>query len=526
MNERHPADTRTVTILPEKRTIAATPGDNLLAILADHGILLRSDCGGKGVCGKCLVELVGDGGPALAAPACSCTVTEDMAIVIPPGSLVPPHIVDKAEIFLPSSFQQAALAAEDSLGIAVDLGSTTIAVYLVDRAARRVLSSLAVKNPQSLHGDDVMSRIGYVGDQAERLARLQRLTCGAILWAVDALTARAAPRRLLPAAMVIVGNPTMIHILLGVSPASIGISPYEPQFFSARNSDAATLGLGAVAATVRTLPQISGFIGGDILAAAIATELTGQPPGTLLIDLGTNGELLLKGEDGFYATSCATGPAFEGAAISCGMQAMPGAIERIAIDARQRPSPSTIAPGSGTAVAPQGICGSGIVSGIAAMLARGVINHSGALARILPEGLEGQRDGVRTYRIHREASGEEIAISQKDVRQVQLGKAALISGIDFLLARAGIAKPTRVLVAGAFGSHLDKRDLLTLGMLPPLPPEDIVMVGNAAGSGAVMVLCDPGYVKQAEELAARTTVINLAADPLFQEHFITRLSFP
>ncbi len=525
MNERHPADTRTVTILPEKRTIAATPGDNLLAILADHGILLRSDCGGKGVCGKCLVELVGDGGPALAAPACSCTVTEDMAIVIPPGSLVPPHIVDKAEIFLPSSFQQAALAAEDSLGIAVDLGSTTIAVYLVDRAARRVLSSLAVKNPQSLHGDDVMSRIGYVGDQAERLARLQRLTCGAILWAVDALTARAAPRRLLPAAMVIVGNPTMIHILLGVSPASIGISPYEPQFFSARDSDAATLGLGAVAATVRTLPQISGFIGGDILAAAIATELTGQPPGTLLIDLGTNGELLLKGEDGFYATSCATGPAFEGAAISCGMQAMPGAIERIAIDARQRPTATTIANGSAPA-APQGICGSGIVSGIAAMLARGVIDHSGALARTLPEGLEGQRDGVRTYRIHREASKEEIAISQKDVRQVQLGKAALISGIDFLLARAGMAKPTKVLVAGAFGSHLDKRDLLTLGMLPPLPPEDIVMVGNAAGSGAVMVLCDPGYVKQAEELAARTTVINLAADPLFLENYITRLSFP
>ncbi len=525
MNEHQPAATRTVTILPEKRCIAAACGDNLLAILADHGILLRSDCGGKGVCGKCLVQVVGDKGQSLASPACSCTVTEDMAIAIPSGSLVPPHIVDKAEIFLPASFQQAAGAAQDSLGVAVDLGSTTIAVYLVDPAARRVLSSLAVKNPQSLHGDDVMSRIGYVGDNAERLTRLQRLTCGAILWAVNALTARTASASLDLASMVVVGNPTMIHLLLGLSPASIGISPYVPQFVTAKDSDATSLGLGAVASTVRTLPQISGFIGGDILAAAVAAELTRQPAGTLLIDLGTNGELLLKGEDRFYATSCATGPAFEGAAISCGMQAMPGAIERIAIDAGQRPTATTIANGSAP-VAPQGICGSGIVSGLAAMLARGVIAPSGALAKALPEGLEGQRDGVRTYRIHRDDQGNEIAISQKDVRQVQLGKAALISGIDFLLARAGIDRPSKVLVAGAFGSHLDKRDLLTLGMLPPLPPEDITMIGNAAGSGAVMVLCDPRYLQEAEELASRTTVINLAADPLFQEHFITRLSFP
>ena len=527
MNQQPAKPSCRIDILAEQRTIAAAPGDSLLDLLTANGILLRADCGGKGVCGKCLVEVVTDHPPNRLLPACGCKVDKDMTIAIPPASRISPHIVDKAEITLPASFAQTVGTDDGDVGhgIAVDLGTTTIAAYLVDRGGRRVLSSLAVKNPQSLYGDDVMSRIGYVGGSIQRLWRLQRLTAGAILWAIDALAAQFPELPELSTTMVVVGNPTMIQLLLGVSPASIGISPYVPSFFEARDNNSSTLGLGRRAETVRTLPQISGFIGGDILAAGVAAELASRPPGTLLIDLGTNGELLLRGEEGFFATSCATGPAFEGATISCGMQAVPGAIDRIRIDGRQQPSFTTIAGKGEMAGQPLGICGSGVISGVAAMLQAGVIEKSGAMAKDLPPPLIDEEAGVRRYLLAENGTGGKVAITQKDIRQVQLGKAALISGIEFLLAAAGMVTPTEILVAGAFGSHLDKHDLLALGMLPVIGPERITMIGNAAGSGAIMALCDDRYLQTARNMASQTKVINLAADPGFQEHFITRLSF-
>lgn len=527
MNQQPAKNSYRIDILPDKLTLTATPGESLLDLLTAGGMLLRTDCGGKGVCGKCLIEVVAALPPNRFLPACTCKVESDMTIAIPPASRVSPHIVDKAEIALPASFFQAARAdgGAAGYGVAVDLGTTTIAVYLVDRGRRQVLSSLAVKNPQSLYGDDVMSRIGYVGNSSGRLQRLQRLTAGAMLWAIDSLATQLPQFPQHSRSMVVVGNPTMIQLLLGVSPASIGISPYVPSFFEARESDADALGLGRRTKTVRTLPQISGFIGGDILAAGIAAELASRPPGTLLIDLGTNGELLLKGEKGFFATSCATGPAFEGATISCGMQAVPGAIDRIGIDGRQQPNYTTITGKGRTTGQPLGICGSGVISGVAAMLQSGVIEKSGAMAKDLPAPLLDEEAGVRRYLLAVDGASGKVAISQKDIRQVQLGKAALISGIEFLLAAAGMATPTEILVAGAFGSHLDKHDLLALGMLPAIDPKRITMIGNAAGSGAIMALCDDRYLQKAQEMASQTTVINLAADPGFQEHFITRLAF-
>lgn len=528
MNNQPCHRTHTVIIEPDCRHITAGDGDNLLSLLTCHAILLRTDCGGRGTCGKCRVEILDQADRRRSTTACTCRITGDMTIAIPEGSLLSPYIVDKAEIVLPPAFVGSSASTDDGqarYGIAVDLGTTTIAVYLVNCVERRILSSLAVKNPQSLHGDDVMSRIGHVGDSTERLKQLQKLTSGAIRWAIDAMVRDEAQFPAHCENMVVVGNPSMIHLLLGISPSSIGISPYSPLFYESRLTGAECLNLDQRVTTVLTLPQVSGFIGGDILAAALAVELAKKPPGTLLIDLGTNGELMLKADDGFFATSCATGPAFEGATISCGMQALPGAIDRITVDGDKCPGYTTITAPKALKKEPIGICGSGIISGIAAMLKAGVIGQDGALSPSLPPNLTDDANGIRRYLIHKSNSGTAVAVSQKDVRHVQLGKAALISGIEFLLAAAKIKRPRRILVAGAFGAHLDPDDLLTLGMLPSVDPQQVVLVGNAAGAGAIMMLCDEHCLACAEEMASRTMVINLAENPDFQNHFITRLSF-
>lgn len=524
--------TITLTILPQERKIAVPPSGNLLNLLIQHGILLRADCGGRGKCGKCAIEWQTAPATFTTRNACDCTVTGDTVIRIPPGSLLSAHILGKAEAILPPSFHQHCrntTRKSGELGLAVDLGTTTLALYLCDLGQATILRSLSVKNPQALYGDDVMTRIGRIGGNDEKLKEMQQLAVGAIDWGIRELLDGSADSSCPPSQMVVVGNPAMIHILLGIDPGSIGIAPYLPQFYDSQRRDGAALGLGLPQATILTYPQLSGFLGGDILAAAIAAEIFNRPVGTLLVDLGTNGELLLKGRDGFYATSCATGPAFEGAAISCGVQAIPGAIDRIRlIDRNSPPSYTTIGQDRRRFAVPCGICGSGIISGIVALLAVGLIDASGRLTDDPQiEAIRTDGPGGRRYVVVPASNslyGEEIAISQKDIRSVQLGKAALSSGIDMLLAAAGLTRPQQILVAGAFGSHIASADLQALGMLPPLPTENIHTIGNGAGAGAVMAVCDQSYLVQARHLAESTTVINLAADPQFQQLFIDRLN--
>ncbi len=523
-----------IELLPHGRKIMASSGDNLLESLMAGNIFLRADCGGKGRCGKCRVEAIDGSGQAVGREACILTVEGDMRLVIPEESLLSAHIIDKAPANLPASFaSEAAQSPGPDIvpGFAVDLGTTTIAVYLVDFVKKSVISSIAVKNPQALYGDDVMSRIGQIGDCREKLLRLKQLVVKAIEWGIRALLAdtRLPAERL--AKMVVVGNPAMIHILLGVSPLSIGMSPYAPQFYEARKTPGNDLGLAFPRLMVETLPQVSGFLGGDILAAAIATELSEQPPGTLLIDLGTNGELVLKGIDGVYATSCATGPAFEGAALSCGMQAIPGAIDKVSISGRDfEPEFSVVKRDGGVPVRPSGLCGSGVISAISAMLRADIIGPSGLFAHASSiRGLLESAGNGRRYLIvpaDRTAYGREIVISQKDIRAVQLGKGALSTGILFLMRAAGITKLHRILVAGAFGSYLNKEDMIALGMIPAIDPRRIQVVGNSAGAGAIMALCDTKYLFEAQALARAMTVVELAANSDFQNAFVHNLSFP
>lgn len=507
-----------IHILPQKRTIRAYRGESLMEALIRSSIFLRSDCGGKGRCHKCRVEKISKDGCVELIDSCRYKVESDLSIRIPESGMASSHIMEKARLHFPLSFKEKSCPSKlsEGYGIAVDLGTTTIAVYLCSLAEGAVLSSVAVKNTQALYGDDVMSRITAVTDSSKNLEKLHGLVIRSIEWGVRSLFDSLKKDLDLLQRMVVVGNPTMIHLFAKRDPSSIGIYPFQPLFYNAEHFSSSRLKFSFRDVPVQTLPNVSGFIGSDILAAAVATEIDQQPDGTLLIDLGTNGELLLKTKVGLFATSCATGPAFEGATLSCGMQGIPGAINAIEMGPdRKLASFSVINPSGHPGINPAGICGTGILNAVAQLVKSGVIRKDGAFS-----------DGSDKFVLvpWNEKTGQiPIHISQKDIRSVQLGKSALISGIEFLLGKAGLDQPEKIIIAGAMGTHVKTDDLICLGMIPKT--NTIEIAGNLAGSGAVMALCDDHYLDKAICLSEEIETLDLAANPEFQEIFIQNLNF-
>ncbi len=526
-----------IKIFPHGLNIQIADGNRLLDSLIEHSVFLRSDCGGKGVCGKCLIKIKHCDGTLKTTEACQVTVSEDLSIEIPVASLLSSHIIEKAPANFPPSFSQSFNKTKQhrsSYGIAVDIGTTTVALYLCNMNSGKVLSSVSVGNPQTIFGDDVMSRVGMIAKGRDNLLKLQTLIIKTVEWGCQRLARFQKIKVSSIEKIVAVGNPAMIHLFLGVDPSSISVAPYRPAFFEARCVQGIKLGFEELACPVHTLPQISGFLGGDILAAAIAAELGQRQTGTLLIDIGTNGELIYKGKNGFYATSCATGPAFEGATLFCGMHAIPGAIDKIILaEATELPEYRVIqSSNKKRSPLPAGLCGSGVISATAALYRTGIIDSGGAMAvneNIVS--LQKEDSGTKKYVIAAIVEGKagqnkEVFIDQKDIRSIQLGKAALITGIEFLLKMEEEVSPDNIVVGGAFGSYLDKKDMMTLGMIPQVPEEKIEIAGNLAGAGAVMALCNKRYQKLAQKMADEIEVVDLAKNIDFQQSFIANLRFP
>ncbi|MCU0560373.1 MAG: ASKHA domain-containing protein [Desulfobacterales bacterium] len=536
------------------RSIVVEKGANLMEALVAAGVLLRSDCGGRGRCGKCLVRTAGPGPDRVSPPenrerelvgaeglqagrrlACCTRLFGSIAIEIPEESLLVPEVVQKGSPVLLSRLEQPGRgrrpAASPRYGLAVDVGTTTLAVYLCDIATRTVAGSTSARNPQAIFGDDVISRISAAQTAADGLKRLQTAAVRAIDWAAAALCHGLSidPRRIGEA--VVVGNSTMIHLLLGEDPSSIGVFPYAPRFTAAQTRTGASLGLvfnpGVV---LRTLPLVSGYLGADLIGAALAADMTRLPPGTLLVDVGTNGEVILRTEEGFAATSCATGPALEGAAIQHGMQATSGAVASVRFNLQARCLDYRLIQRDAARPQPAaGICGSGVVSAVAELLRAGVLTRSGGFdPAFASDRLRRGPNGTLAFEIvpaQTARSGLPIVLTQADVRAVQLAKGALRTGIELLCREHRIGRPSRILLAGAFGSYIDKADALRIGLFPQMPLEKIEVVGNAAGAGAVLALCDEACFAHAGELARRTRVFDLAAHPRFQDAFIESLSF-
>ena len=537
-----------ITIQSEDRTISVEPGQTLLEALVGAGVLLRADCGGRGRCGKCKVRIIApenvnnrddlpesgvltqqeiENGYRL---GCRVDVLGDMIVDIPESSMLTPEVAQKGPTTLPDTIP-VSRAPSAPYGIAVDLGTTTIALYLCDLNKGQVAASISLRNPQVLLGDDVMSRITAVSQTPGTLKRLQKMAVKAMEWGVGSLCRSSDIDPHTIATMVIVGNSTMIHMFLGEDPSSIGVFPYEPLFKEERCIAAGSLGLAFnPAAEVRTLPLISGFLGADIVGATLAVDLGQKAEGTLLADVGTNGEIIFLGKQGFSATSCATGPAFEGASIRHGMHAISGAIDAVKVDAQTGKAVcSVIQKNPKQPKKVSGLCGSGVVSAVAELCRAGLILNDGRFNTEAAPDLFQYEDELPGYILapgEETLSGNAITLAQRDIRAIQLAKGALYAGIQMLCNEKGYEGPSRLLIAGAFGSYIEKEDALTIGMFPALASEEIEIVGNAAGAGAVLTLFDDNYRKKAQELVQETEVLELALHPDFQDIFIKSLAFP
>lgn len=408
-----------------------------------------------------------------------------------------------------------------ALGLAVDLGTTKIAAYLVDLASGRTLASHGLMNPQIAYGEDVIARITLAERTEDKRLLLQQLVVDALNQAAADLCQRvqAQPAQIVEA--VVVGNTAMHHLFLGLPVMQLGLAPYVPATTSALDIKARDLGLRlAPGAYVHLLPNIAGYVGADHVAMLLATQTERQPGLTLAIDIGTNTEICLAGDGLLTSTSCASGPAFEGAHIRHGMRAAPGAIERFRL-VHGQPEYQTIG-----AEPPVGLCGSGIVDILAELVRAGIVDRQG---RMHEHPRVREVDGVREFVLVGEdpshtghgADRQAIVFTQPDVRQLQLAKGAIRTGIDLLLATRGLRadQVDSVLIAGAFGTYIDLASAITIGLLPRLPLERFRQVGNAAGMGAKLALISRQHREGAQALASCIHYLELATHPLFSSTF-------
>lgn len=407
------------------------------------------------------------------------------------------------------------------IGLAVDLGTTKIAAYLLDLESGRTLTSRGVMNPQVAYGDDVITRIAYARESPTNAKQMQKLVVGTLNQLIAEMCDEidAKPQEVVET--VVVGNTAMHHLLLCLPVEQLALSPYVPAISGALDIKARDGGLHiAPGGYVHLLPNIAGFVGADHVAMLLATEAWKTKGVVLALDIGTNTEIALASRGEIASVSCASGPAFEGAHVKHGMRAAAGAIEHLRLidDSVQY---HTIA-----GVPPVGLCGSGILDALAQLYLNGVLNGNGKM---------GEHARVRTNEKEREfvlvseeerAGAPAITITQHDVRQLQLAKAAIRTGIQALLEakRHSEEEVEQVIIAGAFGNYIDVSSAITIGMLPPLPLNRFRQVGNAAGTGAKMALISRRKRVEAQKIAHKVKYIELASFPNFQRMLLQAMS--
>jgi uncharacterized 2Fe-2S/4Fe-4S cluster protein (DUF4445 family) len=426
---------------------------------------------------------------------------------------------------------------ETTLGLALDIGTTTVALYLCDLQNGNILVSGSITNPQVLFGTDIMSRIAYSVDHP--VAGVKRMR-DELIHAVNAVIAQmAASSGFSPSQIMdttVVGNTVMHHIFLGLAPDHMGLWPFQPTVTGSVNVKACDTGLTINSfAYVHVLPVEAGFVGADNVGVLLSEEPYNQDELSLIIDLGTNGELVLGNKERLMSCSCATGPAFEGAQISSGMRATAGAIEKIRIDPATRKVDYAVIGKKGWAsqhapekLKPIGICGSAILDAVAQLFKAGVIKKDGAFKNTPIHGLRKGETGMKEFLFvpgTETGIGRDIVLTQKDIRQIQLAKAAVQAGCKILMNHFKIDSINRIVIAGAFGLHIDKESALTIGLFPYCPPENIILVGNAAGHGAYLALVNRDKREEADRIARIVDHIELALENNFQKEFIQALAF-
>lgn len=484
-------------------TVSVNDNETLLAALRKAGFSVPAACGGRGKCGKCRVKING-----VQRLACKVIPTDGDTVELPEaaGGAILTETVDIA----------APKAAQSGIAAAVDLGTTTVAVRIYDLKNAAELRTLSAWNAQAAYGGDVISRIRYTMDEPDGLHELsvliRRQTEDLILTALADCGRDKAELK----SVFLAGNTVMQHIFAGYPVRSIATAPFKPEtLFEAPTGD--TL-LGA---EVNFSPCVAGYVGGDITAGLLASKLCSAGGCSLFLDIGTNGEMALVSGGRVSCCAVASGPAFEGAGISCGMPALSGAVSHVRYDR------GFLYDVIG-AVEPVGICGSGLIDLAATLLKLGCIDPGG---RLLPPELAPEK--VRRY-IRPDGQGngvfyltENVYLTAADVRSLQLAKAAVAGGIEVLLARHGIKASdlSRVCLAGGFGNYIDPKSAMVLGMLPEIAPERLRCLGNTSLAGASMAAVDPEERRELRSCAEKCEYIELSGLREFTEAFTDNMTF-
>lgn len=468
----------TVLFQPQNVTVEVCSDESLLQAQIRAGLHPDAPCGGKGTCGKCKVWV--DGQEVL---ACQTGVRPNLTVYTEPQSDI--------RILTTGISVQTTPDGEQDYVIAYDIGTTTVVAYLMDGHSGQMLSQSSCRNPQGQYGADVISRIQHV----LQTGGAEMSDC--IRKCLSRLAEEAARKAGITAdrigATAIVGNTAMHHLLLGIDPKPLVTPPYMPAVFEALELEKG----------VRILPNIAGFVGADTVGCMVSTRFDRMEDLTLLIDIGTNGEMVLGDGKRRIACSTAAGPAFEGAKISCGMRGAPGAVDHVwAEDGKIRYHVIG-------EEAPEGLCGSGLLDLVALLLRQGILDESGYLEN-------------KEFTLC-----DNVTLTQKDIREVQLAKAAIRAGIELLCEQLGVSVSDirQVLLAGAFGNYMDPKSACAIGMIPPVLMDRIRPIGNAAGEGAKLCALSRREYDYSKQLAAHMEFLELASLPEFQDRYVDALTF-
>ena len=526
-------------------------GKTIMAVAADHSVNVRSDCGGQGLCGKCLVKIFpsdhasppSDNEIRLLSPeciikggrlACETEIRGDTSVSVSESALDSREAIGKTlGGTVPAENRKNIQSSESkgtSLGIAMDLGTTTLALYLCDLRSATILTTISEANPQRRYGEDVISRIAYTNENSDGVEVLNGLLVEVINAMINQSLINTGHNRNEIEKITVVGNTTMQHLFVGLHPGKLGTLPYMPESCQSQIHQAGDLRLSVNRkCLVYVFPVISGFVGGDTVAVILSEAPYRKNEIFLILDIGTNGEIVLGNRESIWVTSCATGPALEGAHIECGMRASSGAIEKIFIDPVSYQVDYTMI-GDDSTMQPRGLCGSAIVDAVAEMLKAGLISPSGRLCEGLP-GIVADEKGIgREFVIVRGDNGKKpapVVLTLSDIRQVQLAKSALSTGIKLLMKHSGIDRFDRVVLTGAFGARFNWRNAVDMGMLPDCVYQtDVALVENCAGRGAVLALLDESLRDEIEKVARGAHLLELANDPEFTMEFAFQTTFP
>ena len=484
------------------RTISCKEDRTLLSVLQENGFEINAPCGGNGKCGKCKVYVSGKG----SVISCKYLVKGSIDIVLP-GSreasiLTDQHAFSKKPVLKPGD---TATLSKNPHGVAIDIGTSTLAFYLVNLNTATIVATNAAVNPQSKYGADVISRINYAASQQDGLNILQQEILNAINQQLVNLIEIGNIEHNDMVKITIAGNTTMLHILLGVDPLSIALVPFKPAFIDEQLTTGSALGLlSNPKAQIKILPSLSAFVGADIVAGIASINPTKKFSNVLFIDIGTNGEMALVTPEKIWCCATAAGPAFEGANISCGMSAVEGAI-----NAYNSKGYSVIGN-----TEPEGICGSGLVDVTAYLVENRHVQEDGLLSKdfvITPPG--------------KDKAG--VVITQQDIRELQLAKSAIFSGVKSLLRKASLTPDDLdvLFLAGGFGSYIDVGNAIKIGMLPEEMLHKTISLGNTSATGAYLSLISTDFDLTIQDVRNRSSHFDLTEDENFMMDFVMNMSF-